>query len=104
MPFDIVRRTPGNVFEAGTFYGKSTSVLCEGMLASGQSARRLVSYDLSTTSERQFRSLCVHWVTWRPTSWRCLRCWSTRGSVALPASDEAWKYLQHFNLDHLGKS
>ena len=99
--FDIVRRTPGNVSEAGTFYGKSTSVLCEGMLASGQSACRLVSYDLSTTSERQFREFVrslghveadiMEMPPLLVDTWK-------RGTSS---SDEAWKYLQYFNLDHL---
>ena len=52
--YDVARKTTGGVFEAGTFYGRSTSALCEGLRDSMHRDRKFISYDLATGSEKEF--------------------------------------------------
>ncbi len=53
--YDVARKTRGGLLEVGTFLGRSTSVLCEGIRDAGQVGRKFISYDLSCSSLDEFR-------------------------------------------------
>lgn len=55
--YDVARKTRGNLLEVGTFLGRSTSVLCEGIRDAGQVGRKFVSYDLSCSSLGEFKTI-----------------------------------------------
>lgn len=54
--YNVARKTHGGLLEVGTFLGRSTSVLCEGIRDAGQIGRKFISYDLSCSSPNEFQA------------------------------------------------